>query len=117
MTTPRSTPSPAAERRGLFALGQGQLDPSSTAPLKAAEALFEMALSVEEKCAVAHAGRGALALVRGDGATGLAELDRAHELDPSSLAVFLENYEKLPVVRELFERGGLTVKEGRFVRK
>ena len=104
-------------RRGLFALGQGQLDPGAVDSMRAAEALFTTALAVEPRCALAHAGRGALALVRGDGAAGLAELDRAHELDPAALSILLENYEKLPVVRDLFERAGVTVKDGRFVKR
>jgi lysophospholipase L1-like esterase len=104
-------------RRGMFALGQGYLDPSSTLALRHAENLFELALSVWPDCALAHAGRGALALVRGDSERALADFARAGALDPASLSTLVENYQNNENVRALFEKAGLTVREGRIERR
>lgn len=110
----RAAQATSLARRGMFALGQAYLDPASSLLQGAADA-FERALTLDPECALGFAGRGALALLRGDGAAALASFDAAAARDPAALQFLLDNHAGNASVRELFARAGLTVQEGRIV--
>lgn len=101
-------------RRGLFALGQAYLDPESELAKGAADS-FERALRLDPDCAQGYAGRGALALLRGDGRGALAAFDEAARRDARALDFFVEGHASNATLRELFARAGLTVRDGRIV--
>ncbi|MBL8843455.1 MAG: SGNH/GDSL hydrolase family protein [Planctomycetes bacterium] len=101
-------------RRGLFALGQAYLDPESELAKGAADS-FERALRLDPDCAQGYAGRGALALLRGDGATALAAFREAERRDARALDSFVEGHASNATIRELFARAGVTVRDGRLV--
>jgi len=113
----RAAQADSLARRGLFLVGESYLDAANDEPLGAADALFGLALQTDDRCALARAGRGAVALVRGESQRALAEFEAASDLDPRALDLFAEKEATVPAVKELFERNGLTIREGRARRR
>jgi tetratricopeptide (TPR) repeat protein len=96
----------------LMALGQSYFRQDNEEALEAAGKWFAVALRTDPECALAHAGLGVLAALRGEQAKALASFAAADARDPQSYPLILQAYESQPHVRELFARAGIEFVNG-----